>query len=552
MKLFKICYTVMTIGLLVSPCTWGAQAVERSVPPPLAPQLSIDGNTLNYGAQPVIMVDRPKPVGELMRIVPPSDLRGLAETATANFTITYIAAGGTDLWGQSCLTFPESAKTAFDAAAVIWGNLLQSSVPITINACWASLGGSTLGYSGGGSFSRNFTGAPKLNTWYSASLANALSGTDLVPTNADMHITYNNNFSWYYGTDGNPALSQHDLMSVILHEIGHGLNFAGLASYSGGQGSLGSSGSFGIYDTFMRDGAGNLLTSYTSPSGSLGSVLTGGNIWFHGTYAMAANGGGRVKMYAPSTWADGSSYSHLDYDTFNNTENQLMVYAISRGEAIHDPGAVAKGLLKDLGWATPTGDPPSEATLMSPSGTIIATTPTYTWNAVSSSTWYYLWVNDSVGTKIQTWYTAAQAGCASGTGTCSVTPAIELALGGAQWWIQTWNSYGYGPWSSGMSFTVLTPGPPPAATLVSPSGTIPTPTPTYTWNAVPSSTWYYLWVNDSVGTKIQTWYTAAQAGCGPVALAPAPSRPRSSWRRAARNGGSRRGTVTATAPGAAA
>ena len=350
-RLLRICYAVMVIGLLVSTFAWGAPAVGNFIPSPLEPQLSSDGNTLYNGAQPVIIVDRPKPFGELSRIPPPFDLLGLAETATATFTITYIAAGGTDHWGESCVTFPESAKAAFNAAAAIWGNLIQSSVPITIKACWANLdSSSTLGYSGGGTLHKDFTGAPKTNTWYSASLANALSGSDRDSSNSDMHITYNSNFSWYYGTDGNPWFFQHDLITVVLHEIGHGLNFTGLASYSGGQGSLGSDGSFGIYDTFMKDGSGNPLTGYTSPSASLGSVLTGGNLWFHGSNAMAANGGGRVKMYAPATWNSGSSYSHLDYTTFNNTANQLMVYAISAGEAIHDPGTVTEGILKDLGW----------------------------------------------------------------------------------------------------------------------------------------------------------------------------------------------------------
>ena len=65
---------------------------------------------------------------------------------------------------------------------------------------------------------------------------------------------------------------------------------------------------------------------------------------------MTANGGNRVKMYAPSTWSEGSSYSHLDYDTFKTTENNMMVYAISYGTANHNPGPVTKGLLKDLGW----------------------------------------------------------------------------------------------------------------------------------------------------------------------------------------------------------
>ena len=109
---------------------------------------------------------------------------------------------------------------------------------ITIQACWADLGSSTtLGYSGGGSLYRDFTGAPRANTWYGASLANALSGSDLEPGVFDMHITYNQNFAWYYGTDGNTPLGQYDLMTVVLHEIAHGLNFSGSMQYSGGIGS---------------------------------------------------------------------------------------------------------------------------------------------------------------------------------------------------------------------------------------------------------------------------------------------------------------------------
>ncbi|KAG1654034.1 1,6-anhydro-N-acetylmuramyl-L-alanine amidase AmpD [Nymphon striatum] len=60
---------------------------------------------------------------------------------------------------------------------------------------------------------------------------------------------------------------------------------------------------------------------------------------------------------------------------------------------------------------------PGAATLVSPSGTITDSTPTYTWNAVSGATYYYLYVNDSTGNVIETWYTAAAAGCSSGTGT---------------------------------------------------------------------------------------------------------------------------------------
>jgi len=175
----------------------------------------------------------------------------------------------------------------------------------------------------------------------------------------------------------------------------------------------------------------------------------------------------------------------------------------------------------------PGSNIPGKATLVSPSGTIATNTPTYTWNAVPLATWYYLWVNDSANAsgKITQWYTATQAGCAAGTGTCSVTSTTTLANGAAQWWIQTWNDSGYGPWSDGMPFIVTSGGPPGKATLLSPSGSITTDTPSYIWNAVAGATWYYLWVNDGGSASnsangrakksavILEWYTASQTGC---------------------------------------
>jgi hypothetical protein len=97
---------------------------------------------------------------------------------------------------------------------------------------------------------------------------------------------------------------------------------------------------------------------------------------------------------------------------------------------------------------------PGSATLVSPVGTINEDTPTYTWNAVSDATWYNLWVNDSTGNPIDNWYSAADAGCGSGSGSCSITPETELALGSCVWWIKTYNNDGHGDWSSSLSFTV--------------------------------------------------------------------------------------------------
>jgi hypothetical protein len=426
-RLRRLFCSIVVLGLLFAPNGWTAPAGGDYIPPPLAPQLSSDGKALHYGAQPLIVVDRPKPLSERRRIPARVDLLSLPESATATFSITYVADGGTDPWMAGCVTFPEEAKAAFNAAAAIWGNILQSSVPITISACWSSLpSDATLGYSGGGTSYRDFSGAPKPSTWYSSSLANALHGSDLDATKFDMHITYNSKFSWYYGTDGNPPPAQHDLMTVVLHEIAHGLNFTGKASYAevpGGEntGSLGSSGYFGIYDTFMRDGSGNPLTGYASPSAALGVALTGGDLWFHGSNAMAANGGQRVKMYAPATWSSGSSYAHMDYDTFNNTPNQLMVYAISKGEAIHDPGPVATGLLKDLGWPVQSTFSLSISKSGSGSGTVSSVPSGINCGAAcsasfASGTSVSLTATPAVGSTFSGW-----SGACSGTATsCSV------------------------------------------------------------------------------------------------------------------------------------
>jgi hypothetical protein len=164
-------------------------------------------------------------------------------------------------------------------------------------------------------------------------------------------------------------------------------------------------------------------------------------------------------------------------------------------------------------FTAPTPVLPGKVVLISPSGTIGTNMPTYEWNADARATWYYLWVGDSTGTKIIQWYSAAQAGCPSGTGTCSLKPEIALAQGAATWWVLAWSPNGSGEWSNGMGFIVPMPVPPGKVVQSSPSGTIHTCTPTYTWISDTQATWYYLWVSDSTGTKIQKWYKASESGC---------------------------------------
>jgi len=162
--------------------------------------------------------------------------------------------------------------------------------------------------------------------------------------------------------------------------------------------------------------------------------------------------------------------------------------------------------------APPLPTPPPAATLVSPSGAITTTTPTYTWNAVAGATSYQLWVKNSAGVaRINANYTSTDAGCPAGTGICSITPATALVAGAHNWWVKAYNAAGWGPFSAAKAFTTVLPK---AATLVSPSGVITTPTPTYTWNAVPGAAKYALLVkNPGTTQRISVLYTSAQAGC---------------------------------------
>jgi uncharacterized repeat protein (TIGR01451 family) len=245
-------------------------------------------------------------------------------------------------------------------------------VPIEINACWTSFGDPLiLGSSRAVSYHGNFTGAPVTNTWYQVSLANALNGTDLNDTDgpdsdgdgfdadADMNIKYNKDRTdWYFGIDGSPGGSELDFASVALHEICHGLGFAGSMIESSGQGywGWGITSYPTIYDHFTErggSGTGTPLLSYTKGSTQLGSALTSQDIFFDGPNTNAANGGTPPELYAPPIWQPGSSYSHLD-ESYNDTANALMTYSIGPGESEHSPGSVTFGILQDVGWNTVT------------------------------------------------------------------------------------------------------------------------------------------------------------------------------------------------------
>jgi len=292
----------------------------------------------------------------------------------ATIHVNYLPAGSTDTFNNPCNDWTTEAISAFEHAVDIWAGIINSSVPIEINACHATLDPNILSMSAPDYFYRNFPNAPQTATWYPTALANALHGARMNGSVVDMHITYNGALSWYYGADGNTPAMQLDFVSLALHEICHGLGFFGSMTVENeGNGNIGYWG-WGIsepgyqdpliYDRFAKTGAGVPLLSLGNGTTILGSALTSDDVYFTGAYAIAANGNVAPELYAPSVWRPDLSYLHLaeSYNTANGGQDALMTYALGPGESFHSPGPVTLGILKDIGW-TLTGDntPPTLA-----------------------------------------------------------------------------------------------------------------------------------------------------------------------------------------------
>ncbi len=153
----------------------------------------------------------------------------------------------------------------------------------------------------------------------------------------------------------------------------------------------------------------------------------------------------------------------------------------------------------------------------SPSGTVATLTPSFSWSAVSGVAQYRLRVTDSTNTQVidQT-YTASAAGCAAGTGSCTVAPGTTLALGNGSWTIQSLNTAAgtQSTESSKLTFTIVTPvGTPGTPVPIAPAGTVTTTSPTFSWNAASNANSYVVRVTDASSAIYSRTITATAAGC---------------------------------------
>jgi hypothetical protein len=267
---------------------------------------------------------------------------GINQTATATINVTYNG-------------FTPEAQAAFQYAVSLWESWISSPVEINVNATYTPLNDGTLGSTAHGLIYNGFANQPIANTYYQVALAEKLYGGELnLSSDPDMNVSMNSNYGdgrWYFGTDGSPVSNQYDFVTTALHELCHGLGYTAGFSYDNGTGSWLYS-LPNIFNRFLFNGNGQALVNtdlFPTPSTALGSQLTSNNIYWNSPSVSNA------KIYAPATWAGGSSISHLDVATYSRGE-QLMTSSGLRGVANHSPG-IALNQLLDMGWGLESGTP---------------------------------------------------------------------------------------------------------------------------------------------------------------------------------------------------
>jgi hypothetical protein len=160
--------------------------------------------------------------------------------------------------GNPGTTKGQQRLIAFQHAADIWGRTLDSNQTIRVQAAFNPLGTNVLGSAGATFIFRDFAGAglypgPEFPaTWYGSALADRRAGTELNPNFNDINSQFSSNFDFYLGLDSNHG-AQVDLVVVLLHELGHGLNFQNFVTeQTGANSGISATSPAGFTDIYAR------------------------------------------------------------------------------------------------------------------------------------------------------------------------------------------------------------------------------------------------------------------------------------------------------------
>lgn len=276
--------------------------------------------------------------------------------------------------GNPATALGQQRLNVFQRAADILNNTFDIAVTVRVGSSFdpltCSSGSAVLGQAGPAAFDYNFS----TRTITPHALYNQQVGYDAdtgtVEINAQFNSSIDNNdnclfnTNWYYGYDA-PSGNDNSLLSVVLHEILHGMGFLSTLQSDGNSGGGWSTlegfvEGFDPYTYKLKDAStGQMLTDQAA--GTRSNVMRSGtNLVWSGTEANAESGNyssginsGEVQMYAPGSYKPGSSVSHFDTAM---TPNELMEPQYTE---FLDTAGLAEQLLVDIGWSYNAANAPN-------------------------------------------------------------------------------------------------------------------------------------------------------------------------------------------------
>jgi hypothetical protein len=186
--------------------------------------------------------------------------------------------------GNPGTTRGEQRRIVANYAASLWGSVLQSNVPVYVQARFLNLAPGVLGSAGAKYINNNFANAPFADTWYHTALADSIAGTDLVPGDFDIVSQFSTNFTFYYGLDGNTPAGQVNFLDVVMHEYAHGLGFSNFENEAAGTFFNGIP---DIYSVYTYDNTAAKYWTAMTVAERIASGINYGNVVFTGPRATA-------------------------------------------------------------------------------------------------------------------------------------------------------------------------------------------------------------------------------------------------------------------------
>ncbi|MCD8531901.1 MAG: Ig-like domain-containing protein, partial [Saccharospirillaceae bacterium] len=264
--------------------------------------------------------------------------------------------------GNNATTLGAQRLAVFSRAADILNATFDIAVTVNVNSSFDPLfcttNSATLGSAGAANY--QFVNDGGVWTVYADALANQLQGSDVEPAQAEINAQFNSGIGnpgclqssgWYLGFD-DPAGNGNSLLSVVLHEIMHGMGFLSLLASDGS--SAATYGPEYVYDPYTKllyDHTQGARVTTLNQSQRAAATINNGNLVWDGAQTNAQLGGlssgvnsNRMRMYAPASYTPGSSVSHFDTAA---TPNEIMEPQYT--EFLDDAG-LAKYLLADIGW----------------------------------------------------------------------------------------------------------------------------------------------------------------------------------------------------------